>query len=173
MSICGNTDAGSMKARNNCFILTRISASGVWTREPKIPLGAPGVADECTRPQLRQKKNRRVDVKLTVLVAGLLSIMGVASADVRVNTAEALKAAVSKPQPEYSPIARQMKVAGKVEVEAVVDTEGKVASVKALNGNPLLTQSAVNAVQKWKFTPFTADGQPTKAVVTLSFDFRP
>lgn len=100
-------------------------------------------------------------------------MVGVAAADLRVLSSDALKAAVAKPQPEYSSIARQMKVAGRVEVEAVVDAEGKVESVKALTGNPLLTQSAITAVQKWKFTPFTADGSPTKAVVSLSFDFHP
>lgn len=100
-------------------------------------------------------------------------MVGVAAADLRVPSSDALKAAVAKPQPEYSSIARQMKVAGRVEVEAVVDAEGKVESVKALTGNPLLTQSAITAVQKWKFTPFTADGSPTKAVVSLSFDFHP
>lgn len=98
---------------------------------------------------------------------------GMLTAEVRVSGAEAIKAAVTKVNPEYTPIARQMKVAGSVEVEAVVDESGKVESVKALSGNPMLTQSAVNAVQKWKFTPFTENGQPTRAVATLKFDFRP
>jgi protein TonB len=105
--------------------------------------------------------------------AALAISASLANAEIRVSTSDALKAAVTKPQPVYSPVARQMKVAGKVEVEAVVDTTGKVETVKALTGNPLLTQSAVSAVEKWKFTPFTADGAPSKAIVTLSFDFRP
>lgn len=109
----------------------------------------------------------------TLLISGLMLWAGLAVAEVRVSSSDAIKAAVNKPQPVYSPIAKQMKVAGKVEVEAVVDTAGNVETVKALTGNPLLTQSAVNAVQKWKFTPFTANGQPSKAVVTLNFDFRP
>ncbi len=108
------------------------------------------------------------------IAMGLLLLSSTfAFADVHVSTADALKNATTKPQPTYSPVARQMKVAGKVEIEVTVDTTGSVESVKALTGNPLLTQSAVSAVQKWKFTPFTADGQPTKAVATLSFDFKP
>jgi periplasmic protein TonB len=96
-----------------------------------------------------------------------------ANAELRVGSADAVKAATSKPQPVYSPVARQMKVAGRVEVEATVDESGKVESVKAMNGNPLLTQAAVSAVQKWKFNPFTEDGKPTKAVATITFDFKP
>jgi protein TonB len=106
-------------------------------------------------------------------MGALALLAGGALAEVRVGTGEALKAAINKPQPEYSTVARQMKVAGNVEVEATVDTAGNVQSVKSLTGNPLLTQSAISAVQKWKFSPFAENGAPAKAVVTLTFDFRP
>ena len=112
-------------------------------------------------------------MKKISMIAGLMLSVGMLSAEVRVSGADAIKAAVSKVQPEYTPIARQMKVAGSVEIEAVVDASGKVESAKAVSGNPILTQSSVNAVQKWRFTPFTENGQPTKAVATLKFDFRP
>ena len=94
-------------------------------------------------------------------------------AEVRITTAEAVKSALTKPTPEYSAIARQMKVVGRVQVEATVGTDGNVEDVKVLTGNPLLTNSTVNAVKKWKFTPFTQNGEPSKAVATLSFDFKP
>lgn len=94
-------------------------------------------------------------------------------AEVRIGSGEAMKAATSKVQPQYPAIARQMKIAGHVEVEAVVGPDGSVASAKAVSGNPMLTQPAISAVEKWKFTPFTSNGEPTKAVVTLAFDFRP
>ena len=102
----------------------------------------------------------------TMLAGGL-------HANIRVTAGDAMKAAITKPAPAYSPVARQMNVAGQVEVEAVIGTDGAVESVKAVTGNPLLTQSAVQAVQRWTFTPFTANGEPTKAVVTLSFSFKP
>ncbi len=94
-------------------------------------------------------------------------------AEVRVTTAEAVKSALTKPTPEYSTVARQMKVVGKVEVEATVGTDGSVETVKVLTGNPLLTGSTVNAVKKWKFTPFTENGEPSRAIATLTFDFKP
>ena len=112
-------------------------------------------------------------MRTKTIIGMALMAATVAFADIRVSTADAMKAAVSKAQPVYSPVARQMKVAGRVEVEVVIGTDGTVESAKAVTGNPLLTQSAVSAVQKWKFTPFTADGQPSKAVANLSFDFKP
>jgi len=94
------------------------------------------------------------------------------SADIHVNMQEAIKNATSKPAPEYTAVAKQMKVSGRVELEVTIDTDGSVENVKALTGNPLLTGSAVSAVKKWKFTPFTANGQATKAVASLTFDFK-
>lgn len=105
--------------------------------------------------------------------AAYLATAVVAFADIRVSSSDAIKAALNKPQPAYSPVARQMKVSGRVEVELVVDEEGVVRSVKALTGNPLLTQSAVTAAEKWRFTPFLSDGKPSRAICTLVFEFRP
>lgn len=93
-------------------------------------------------------------------------------ADIHVGMQDAMKAATSKPAPEYTAVARQMKVAGRVELEVTIDTDGTVENVKAVTGNPLLTGSAVTAVKRWKFTPFTSNGQATKAVANLTFDFK-
>ncbi|HEV2198556.1 MAG TPA: energy transducer TonB [Bryobacteraceae bacterium] len=105
------------------------------------------------------------------LIAGLFaaSVMG---ADMRVGSDDAMKAAVQKTQPIYPPIARQMHVAGRVEVEVIIAADGTVADVKVVTGNSLLTPAVVEAVKKWKFTPFTANGEPTKAVAALGFDFK-
>ena len=111
--------------------------------------------------------NSLLRISLPVIVAACCA------AEVRVPMGEAVKAATVKPPPEYSPIARQMKVSGKVEVEVTVSTTGEVASARAVSGNPLLTSSALAAVKKWRFTPFTENGSPSTAVVVLSFDFKP
>ena len=44
------------------------------------------------------------------------------TAEIRIGTADAIKAATSKVQPQYPAVARQMKIAGHVEIEAVIDT---------------------------------------------------
>jgi periplasmic protein TonB len=114
------------------------------------------------------------------LVAGLLLsavvICPVLRADDltrRVSEDEAKKAITSKTNPEYPPMARQMRLGGKVQVDAYIDTEGKVEKVEVVTGNPLLTSAAVNAVKRWKFSPFISDGKPTKAVAGFTFSFAP
>jgi protein TonB len=91
----------------------------------------------------------------------------------RVSEDEAKKAITTKTTPEYPPMARQMKLGGKVQVDAYIDTDGKVEKVEVVTGNPLLTSAAVNAVKRWKFSPFTSDGKPTRAVAGFTFNFTP
>ena len=91
---------------------------------------------------------------------------------VRVTEPEAKKAIVSKVEPEYPAMAKQMRVTGRVQVDVFVAADGSVDKVQALNGNMLLSNAAVNAVKHWKFSPITANGKPCKAVTTLTFDFK-
>jgi TonB family protein len=102
----------------------------------------------------------------------LLGFGTLASAELRVLTDDALKAATKKTPPEYSPIAKQLRIMGKVEVDVTIDADGNVENVKIVSGNAMLTPSVVTAVKKWKFTPFTQDGAPTKAITQLQFDFK-
>jgi TonB family protein len=90
----------------------------------------------------------------------------------KVTRGEALTAAVSKVQPEYPNAARQLKIEGSVEVEAVVSESGAVEKVNIVSGNPVLTRPAAEAVKRWKFTPFTAAGKAVRALAPVTFTFK-
>ncbi|MGA2148474.1 MAG: energy transducer TonB [Bryobacteraceae bacterium] len=90
----------------------------------------------------------------------------------KLTKAEALADIASKPPIEYPPVAKQLKIEGMVEVEAVVAEDGSVEQVNIVSGNPVLTKAAVAAVKKWKFNPIKADGKPTKALAPLSLSFK-
>jgi periplasmic protein TonB len=107
-------------------------------------------------------------------VLSLVALSSLLHADdvvIRISDADAQKAAITRSSPDYPPMARQMHVSGPVIVEAEVTADGDVAKVQPVSGNALLSSAAVNAVKKWKFKPFTAEGKPAKAVVRLSFNF--
>ena len=89
----------------------------------------------------------------------------------KLSKSEALANVVSKTEPEYPPIARQLKLAGTVEVEAVLAEDGSVEQVNIVSGNPVLTKAAAAAVKKWKFVPVKAEGKPVKALAPLSLSF--
>lgn len=107
----------------------------------------------------------------TTLLAMFL-VAATLQADVHVPASVALASAESKPQPDYNPLARQMRVVGDVSVEVQIATSGEVDSVKVLAGNALLAGSVVKTVKTWKFKPFTQAGQPTVAVTVLRFTFK-
>src|SRR5437763_14124514 len=55
--------------------------------------------------------------------------------------------------PVYGAIARSAHVGGEVTVEVVVDSKGKVKSVKTLGGHPPIASTAKEAAKHWLFTP--------------------
>jgi protein TonB len=89
----------------------------------------------------------------------------------RVSTPQALAAAIVKVQPEYPPLARQLKLSGTVEIEVSIDEQGAIAGARQISGNPLLAKAALEAVRKWRFKPFRSEGKPARAAATLSFVF--
>jgi len=111
---------------------------------------------------------------LAALVAAVLGVgtMPAAGEDLlQVTESQALKAVISKTEPVYPPMAKQMGVSGKVSVTALVDTSGKVEKVEIVSGNVMLGKACVTAVETWKFNPFQADGKPARAAVHLEFSF--
>jgi TonB family protein len=97
---------------------------------------------------------------------------GTAQTTHKLSHAEALAAVAAKVPPVYPPIARQLKIEGAVEVEAVVGEDGQVESVNIVSGNPMLTKPAVEAIRKWKFTPQAQDGKPARAIAPITLNFK-
>jgi TonB family protein len=71
--------------------------------------------------------------------------------------------------PVYPELAKRMHVSGVVKLEIMIRANGSVKSAKALGGNPVLIQAAIDAVLKWKFETAPED---TAEVVQLTFDPR-
>ena len=109
----------------------------------------------------------------TLAVAAIFLYSGFAQdAPKKVTKAEGMNAVTAKVPPEYPPIAKQLKIEGPVELEAVVSETGAVEKVNIVSGNPVLTRPAADAVKKWKFAPFTADGKAVKALVPVGLSFK-
>lgn len=77
-------------------------------------------------------------------------------------------------KPEMPPEARKHQgVDYTVIIEAIIDTQGRVQSTRVLKEQPWgLTDSAVNAVRQWVFSPATLDGTPVPACYVLTVSFR-
>ena len=80
---------------------------------------------------------------------------------------------ISGVPPVYTEIARRARITGVVLVEAIIDEQGDVTGTKVLKGLPMgLDQSAVEAVETWKFKPATLDGRPVPVYYILTVNFQ-
>lgn len=113
--------------------------------------------------------------KLTVaaILVFALAQIAFAQSEKHLSPSESIAAAVSKPQPEYSPIAKQLKLEGAVSMNAWVSEDGDVERVEQISGNPVLGHAAEEALKHWKFNKQTEDGKPIRFVASVTFTFKP
>ncbi len=80
---------------------------------------------------------------------------------------------LSKPVPQYTEEARQLKIEGEVLLEVVLQSAGSVRVVKVVRGlGHGLDESAVRAAEKVQFKPATRNGQPTDSTAVLHVVFQ-
>jgi periplasmic protein TonB len=79
--------------------------------------------------------------------------------------------AISLPQPQYPPLAKQIRLQGAVTVQILVDEKGNVVSAHAVNGHPALNPAAVAAALRARFTPTILSGQPVKVQGVITYNF--
>jgi TonB family protein len=79
--------------------------------------------------------------------------------------------AVSLPAPVYPEMAHRLHISGKVEVEVIVDEEGKVISAKAISGPSALRDVSVQAASRARFSPTKLSGQAMKISGRIEYNF--
>lgn len=79
--------------------------------------------------------------------------------------------AINLPSPSYPEVARRMRASGSVIVEVVIDENGKVISARAITGNTLLRDVAVQAAYRARFSPTKLSGQPVKVTGVINYNF--
>ena len=78
-----------------------------------------------------------------------------------------------KVEPEYSEEARKAKFQGTVLLFVIVDEKGNPRDIKIIRPLGLgLDQKAVEAVEKWKFSPGKKDGKPVAVQAQIEVNFR-
>jgi TonB family protein len=65
-------------------------------------------------------------------------------------------------EPVYPILAHQLRKSGKVELHAVIATDGSIQSLEIVSGDPLFINSAREAVFQWRYRPTYLNGQPVE-----------
>jgi periplasmic protein TonB len=110
-------------------------------------------------------RSRLLGVGLALILGGSLAV--VPAAKTQEISAESAKRKIRvKVVPEYSQLAKELNVSGKVKIEATISAEGRVTSTKVIGGSPLLVGSALEALKKWRYEPSTKE-----STEVVEFDF--
>jgi TonB family protein len=79
---------------------------------------------------------------------------------------------ISSVPPAYPTLAKNQHVSGNVLVDALIDANGRVTTMKVVSGPTLLHQAAMDALKHWKYQPASLDGKPVPMHLTVTIQFR-
>jgi TonB family protein len=83
-------------------------------------------------------------------------------------SAQETRKAIAQQQPSYPSMAKQFQLSGTVKVQVVIAPDGQIKDTKVLGGHPLLAESVLTALKKWKFASSNAE-----TTQVLEFNFKP
>jgi hypothetical protein len=65
-------------------------------------------------------------------------------------------------EPVYPVLGLQIRRAGRVELHAIISTDGSIKSLEVIDGDPLFVRSALDAVSQWHYQPTKLNGEPVE-----------
>ncbi len=71
-------------------------------------------------------------------------------------------------EPVYPPLARQIHREGRVELRAIISTDGTIQSLEAVGGDPMFFPSALDAVRQWRYRPTILNGAPVEVETRIT-----
>jgi protein TonB len=69
---------------------------------------------------------------------------------------------IHRVEPVYPTLPKQLGRSGRVELRAVIATDGTIQSLQVVSGDPLFYQSAMDAVRQWRYRPTVLNGEPVE-----------
>jgi len=75
---------------------------------------------------------------------------------------------IHRVEPVYPTLARQIGRAGRVELRAIIATDGTIQSLQVISGDPFFYQSALDAVRQWRYKPTVLNGEPVEIDTFIS-----
>jgi TonB family protein len=69
---------------------------------------------------------------------------------------------IHRVEPVYPILAKQTHREGRVELRAIIGTDGAIQSLQIVSGNGIFVRSALEAVQQWHYKPTMLNGQPVE-----------
>ena len=74
--------------------------------------------------------------------------------------------------PVYPAQALLLRLEGTVTLAATIMEDGTVGNIRAVDGPPVLAESAMNAVKNWRYEPYELDGKPVQNEIRINVNFK-
>jgi len=75
---------------------------------------------------------------------------------------------IHRVEPVYPTLPKQLGRSGRVELRAIIATDGTIQYLQVVGGDPLFYQSAMEAVRQWRYSPTVLNGQPVEIDTYIS-----
>jgi protein TonB len=79
---------------------------------------------------------------------------------------------ISSVPPAYPLLAKSQHIAGDVRIDALIDANGRVTTMKVVAGPSLLHQAAMDSLRQWKYQAASLDGKAVPMHLTVTIQFR-
>jgi TonB family protein len=111
-------------------------------------------------------KEDHSDAATAVGSAGVVGAGQAGSGPVRLGSGGGITL-VRKVQPVYPAVMQSARVSGQVQLDAIIHADGTIGDVTVLRStNTVFSQSAIDAVKQWRYTPIGFE-----AIVTVTVNF--
>jgi protein TonB len=74
-------------------------------------------------------------------------------------------------QPTYPALARQARIQGPVELQAIISKAGTIEHLVVVRGHPMLAAAALEAVRQWRYRPYLLNHEPIEVETEITVNF--
>jgi periplasmic protein TonB len=79
---------------------------------------------------------------------------------------------LNRVEPVYPHIAAVSGIQGQVKLHAIIARDGRIQSLNAISGHPLLVRAALEAVEQWRYRPYVLNGETVEVETFITVNFR-
>jgi protein TonB len=79
---------------------------------------------------------------------------------------------VNRVEPVYPRIAAISGIQGQVKLHAIIGRDGRIQSLNAISGPPLLMRAALEAVEQWRYRPSVLNGEAVEVETFITINFK-
>lgn len=79
---------------------------------------------------------------------------------------------VNRVEPVYPRIAAISGIQGQVKLHAIIGRDGRIQSLNAISGHPLLLRAALDAVEQWRYRPYVLNGEAVEVETFITVNFK-